>query len=726
MELRNFFKLLYKHRLTLVIVPVVAVIITFFLVRNQADIYVSQSQIATGIVDQTQKQSGSTISDATNLIQDSQVSQEFSNLIQILQSKKMLDQVSYQLMLHDLKSDHPFRKPSKLLLQLNEDARDHAVDVYTDKYNKREALSLFSSDENGLQNVIASMGYDEESLKKKLSVYRADASDFINIEYESENPQLSALTVNTLTNEFINYYTSLVKNNQVRAVTFLGKEVQTKLDTLNRRTEGLKNYKIRNQVLNLEEEARTLYGQIADFETRLAQAKREEVSNYAAMNSIDKQFRPNDRRYLEASLTRINQQILNSRTQLEALNQQYIESGFEESYRPRIDSLTRVISNQINQSGDKYIVNPLNTKANLIQQKLNLQVQYDLSRNSIGAINNELTKLNKKLTVLVPNEAVIQAYESSITLARDEYTNILARYNQTRMEADFAIQLRQIQSGMPGHAQPSKKMLLVIISGIITFIFGVVILFGLFLLDKSIHSPRELANSTRVPVIGYLHRLSGATVDLRKVWNDTGTDGEMKLFRNLLQSIRFEIDNILAGRKVVLINSLSQGEGKTFLAMNLAYAYSLINKRVLLIDGNFANTGITRTVNARLFIEDYLKGIVPDTSLVTNSKITILGNKNGDISLLEVIDEKRIKERLDRLKEIFDVIIIESSALNTLNKSKEWTLFADKVFTVFKAGNSIKDTQKPNLRYLKSLNKRFAGWILNEVEQDQQVTDVRG
>ncbi|GAB2684031.1 polysaccharide biosynthesis tyrosine autokinase [Mucilaginibacter koreensis] len=725
MELRNFFKLLYKHKLTLVIVPVVAVIITFFLVRNQADTYMSQSQIATGIVDQTQKQSGSTISDATDLIQDSQVSQEFSNLIQIIQSKKMLDQVSYQLMLHDLKSDHPFRKPSKLLLQLNEDARDHAIDVYTDKYNKREPLSLFSSDESGLQKVLASMGYDGESLKKKLSVYRADASDFINIEYESENPQLSALTVNTLTNEFINYYTSLVKNNQVRAVTFLGKEVQTKMDTLNHRTEALKNYKIRNQVLNLEEEARTLYGQIADFETRLAQAKRESVSNYAAMNSIDKQFRPNDRRYLEASLTRINQQILNSRTQLEALNQQYIESGFEESYRPRIDSLTRVIANQINQSGDKYIVNPLNTKANLIQQKLNLQVQYDLSRNSIGAINNELTKLNKKLTVLVPNEAVIQAYESSIALAREEYTNILARYNQTRMEADFAIQLRQIQTGMPGQAQPSKKMLLVIISGIVTFIFGVVILFGLFLLDKSVHSPRELANSTKVPVVGYLYRLGGSTVDLRKVWNDTDTDGEMRLFRNLLQSIRFEIDNILAGRKVVLINSLSQSEGKTFLAMNLAYAYSLINKRVLLIDGNFANTGITRTVNARLFIEDYLKGTLPDTSLVTNSKITILGNKNGDISILEVSDEKRIKERLNRLKEMFDVIIIESSALNTLNKSKEWTLFADKVFTVFKAGNSIKDTQKPNLRYLKSLNKRFAGWILNEVEQDQQVADVR-
>ncbi|WP_462264843.1 exopolysaccharide transport family protein [Mucilaginibacter sp.] len=726
MELRNFFKLLNRYRLTLVIVPVIAVIVTFFLVRNQADVYSSQSQIATGIIDQTQAQSGSNVGEAAaNLIQDSQVTQEFSNLIQILQSKKMLDQVSYELMLHDLKSDHPYRKPSKLLMQLNEDARDHAVDVYTDKHNKRESLSLFSTDENGLQKVMISMGYDEESLKKKLNAYRADASDFINIQYASENPQLSAAVVNTLTSEFISYYTSLVKNNQVKAVTFLGDLVQTRLDTLNHRTEALKNYKIKNRVLNLEEEARTLYGQIADFETRLAQARREEVSNNAAMRDIDKQFRPNDRRYLEASLVRINQQILNSRSQLENLNQQYIESGFEEGYRPRIDSLTRVISNQINQAGDKYIVNPLNTKANLIQQKLNLQIQYDLSKNSIGTIGNELDKLNRKLTVLVPNEAVIQAYESSIALARDEYVNILQRYNQSRMEADFSIQLRQIETGMPGQAQPSKKMLLVIISGIISFIFCLVVLFIIFFLDRSVHSPRELANRTKVPVLGFLYKLSGDTVDLRKVWNDGHSEGETRLFRNLLQSIRFEMDNVLAGKKVMVINSLLQGEGKTFLAMNLAYAYSLINKRVLLIDGNFANSGITRMVNSKLFVEDYLKGLIPETSLTSPSKITIFGNRNSDISILEVSDEKSIREKLNRLREIFDVIIIEASALNTLNKSKEWALFADKVLTVFKAGNELSDRQKPNLGYLKALNKRFAGWMMNQVEPDQVVTDVQ-
>ncbi len=247
----------------------------------------------------------------------------------------------------------------------------------------------------------------------------------------------------------------------------------------------------------------------------------------------------------------------------------------------------------------------------------------------------------------------------------------------------------------------------------------------MFFLDNTIISPKALANVSKISVLGYLHELSGSSVDLRQVWNDTTTNSEMRMFRTLLQSIRFEVDSLMAGKKILLINSLSQAEGKTFLAMNLAYAYSLINKRVLLIDGNFENAGITDASKARMYIEDYLRNLVPDTSLNTASKITVLGNKGGDFSLLEVSNEKCIKEKMERLKESFDIILIESSALNTLNKSKEWTLFADKIITVFKAGNGIKDGQRPNLGYLKSLNKRFLGWIINEVEPDQVIADVR-
>jgi len=114
-EVFKFLNLVRKYRLILIIVPIITIIITFFLVRNLANSYISQAQIATGIVDESQQQSV-LIQAVTNR---DQVAQKFSNLVEIMKMNRVLNQVSYQLMLHDLTSPNHFRKESKLLVQLN-------------------------------------------------------------------------------------------------------------------------------------------------------------------------------------------------------------------------------------------------------------------------------------------------------------------------------------------------------------------------------------------------------------------------------------------------------------------------------------------------------------------------------------------------------------------------------------------------------------------------------
>jgi len=715
MDLSNFFKLLLRHKFTLIIIPLVTVIITYFLVRNQPDTYLSSGQIATGIVDQTQK----SLNTAVGMLQDAQVSQEFSNLMAMMRSKKMLDQISYQLIIHDLTEKVPYRKPSKVLLSLNNEARMHVVSSFIEFYSKRQPLSLFNSDQEGMHNLLVSMGYDDQSLLTKLTIYRDGNSDFLFVQFESEDPNMSAMVVNNLCQEFIKYYTLLVKENQRKAVDFYADLLQAKEDTLNARLLQLKNYKILNRVLNLSEQAKSLYGQISDFETRRQQADKDAIAYKVAIDSIDRQFNPSDRRYVESSMIRINQQVLNTRSQLEELNNQYIQSGFNTAYTPRIDSLKEALSGQIGRASDKVSVSPLIAKQSLIQQKLTLLIQYNLSKSSVGSIAKELVRLNDRLSQLVPHEAVVQADESAIKIAQDEYMDILNKYNQTRLESSFSVLLRQIETAMPGAAQPSKKMLLVIISGVISGIFCVLILFVLFYLDNTIKNPRELANATKVPVLGYLHKLSGSTLDLRHIWMDNDQNPEFKIFRNLLQSIRYEIDSELKGSKVVLINSLAQDEGKTFLALNLAYAYSLVNKKVLLVDGDFTRPDITKAVRTTHFIEDHFNSATLSDTFSAGPSITTLGNKGGDISLFQLGTEASIKQEFELFKSAFDIIIIEAPALNTLNKSKEWINIADKVVTVIKAGQTIKDFKNVHINFLKGLTNQYIGWVLNEVDKGQ-------
>ncbi|HQR94947.1 MAG TPA: hypothetical protein PLZ97_16455, partial [Sediminibacterium sp.] len=51
--------------------------------------------------------------------------------------------------------------------------------------------------------------------------------------------------------------------------------------------------------------------------------------------------------------------------------------------------------------------------------------------------------------------------------------------------------------------------------------------------------------------------------------------------------------------------------------------------------------------------------------------------------------------------------------------SKEWVRFSEKIVTVYEAGRTINFKNKQDVLYLKSLDNKFIGWILNKDENDK-------
>jgi len=448
-EAKKFFEIVRKYLLALIVVPIVTVIVTFFLASNIPNSYISQAQIATGIVDETRQYQQQSLGNL-GILQNDQVNQEFSNLINMMQMKKMLDQVSYKLILHDLTSGKPFKKPSQEIKDLNESARAHAIDVYKNMYNKRQALNLWDEDQNGIYRVLTSMGYDSESISNKLNVYRSGSSDFITIQYESEDPILSAMVVNTLSSEFISYYATIVRTNKIKATNFLSNLLKEKSDTLANRMAELRGYKIQNRVLNLDEQSKQLYTSIIEYDAKKQEAVQNTSSYAGALNEIDRKFSPNERKYIEATLSKINQDIVGTKEELSAMYDMYYKSDFDERYKVSIDSLQSQLSGEINRSSDQYLTNPLATKESMIQQKLDLEVKLDISRYSINALEREIGRLNAQFDQLVPREAEVQSYEMGIDIATKEYLDILNKYNQSSLESEIPIKLNIVQPGMPG------------------------------------------------------------------------------------------------------------------------------------------------------------------------------------------------------------------------------------------------------------------------------------
>jgi succinoglycan biosynthesis transport protein ExoP len=723
-EIKKFYSLLYRFRLIVISVPLITIIIAFFLVRNLPDQYVAEGQIATGIVDETQN----LVSNVDK--QESSINREFSNLIEVTKLQKILDLVSYQLIIHDLTDPKPFRELSQTIKDLPEIEKRKALNAYRKKYTYKETLNQFNEEDRNLFDLINSMGYNKDFIRDNISSERLEISDFISVKFTSENRDLSAFVVNTLCNEFISYYSSISKENQKKSVAFLSKLADVKDDTLKKSVALLKEYKIRNKIVNLTEQSRKMYELTAEYETKKLTAERDIISLKSTMNNIDKQFDPKDRRYIESKLTKVNQETAQLKDQLYRVSLLQIQNEFDPRYNKIIDSLTTLVNEKISEGADKIIDNPMSSKLALIQQKLSLQIQYDVALYSLNSLKRELADMNSRFEKLVPHEAVIQSLERKIEIATKEYLDILDKYNAANLEASFSPKLRQVQIAMPGIQLPSKKMLLIILSGIISFIFCLIVFFVIFYFDNRIGSPRELAQITEIPVLGKINRVNAANLALKEIWSNLHANPEMQELKKQLRSARYEISREMVQKtdtkgQVLNITSMNNSEGKTLLIACIAYSYVVISKKILLIDGNFEHPSITENSNTKFYIEDYLKsGNLGSSQFSTG--IMVMGNKGEDKSLFEITDEETVRKRFEQLRLQFDIILVETPPLETLSKAKEWNLVADKIMGVFEANQTLSNNKKAHINYLKSLNGQFIGWVINKVSVDtgQKVESV--
>jgi succinoglycan biosynthesis transport protein ExoP len=708
-EVFKFFILVKKYRLTLIIIPVITIIITFFLVRNLPNSFIAQAQIATGIVDESQQQSAL----VQSITSRDQVMQKFSNLVEIMKMNRILDQVGFQLILHDLSNGPHFKNDSKLLQELDASARKHAIQVYTEKYNRAEALTLTNRDQSGLYQVLSSMGYDPDALRNKLQIFRSGESDYIVIQFESEGPDLSAFVANQVASEFIKSYSTGLKLKKVKENDFLRNLLSEKTDTLSNRMSQLRTYKVANGVINLPEQSKQLYNLVLEYDTKKQEAVEKTASYAGALNEIDRKFDPKERQYVEATLSKVNQTIVNTKAELSSLYNLYINNDLEQRYKDSYDSLSNKLTEQINKSADQYITNPLTSKQELIAQKMNMQIQMDISRYSINSIENKTNSLKQQLSKLVPKDADIQALDMNIDIASKEYLDILNKYNQSNLESTFTSNVSMVQPAVPGMAQPSKKMLLVILSGIITFVFCILIVFIIYLLDQSITIPKDLANVTQVPVLGSLSLLNSPAVDLHQLWEADTLNSDLQEYKNQLRSIRNEIENTLKG-KMILITSLERSEGKTLLALSLSFAWKMTKKRILMIDGNFSNPTISKASSAKVYLEDFLSDQQNLNIRTTPGSIDVLSNKGGDVSILELATAEQIQAKLEWAQGFYDLIIIETAPIDDSNQSKEWLSFITNIVAVFEHGKVITEEKKSYITYLNETGN-FCGWIFNKM-----------
>jgi len=713
MDVKALFKYFLRRKWVIIGVTLLCMVIVYLLVREMPQQYRSQAQIATGLTDASQQ-----TSEGAKELDYFRVSTQFDNIIEMITTRRVISLLTNKLIVHDLSNEEESFEPwTDEVKRLGDEKRGQAIALLQEKIDRREPVTIVeNTPELPLYNAIESMGYDERNLRKYLTVERSGESDFINISYSSKNPALSSFVVNTLTNDFVVYYTLNTTSNQRRSLALLDSVMRQKELVMNQKNAQLRNYKAGSGVVNLDKQSEVLYQQISANETKRGETISQIQSLQGALSDIN-------RRLSEDAAGRgnsmaDNNEIVNLENQIQLANQRYINNNFRKADKAAVDSLSRLRAAKLAHSADKYSTNPLTLKQGLNDQKMRLETDLALAQSSMASIETELTELRSRYNAMVPTDAGVQNLQRDAELATKEYMDALNRYNQTTVEKNTTVRLQITEEGMPGAPEPSKKWLYVGLSGFAGLSLCLSFFTLLFITDNKIRNADALARATEQKVIGSLNYVRESNKDLRDIWEDDHTVFDYTVYKDLLRSIRFEIDSELKRqeKKAIGIVSLTDSTGKTFIASSLAYAFAMTGRRVLLICDDAPNL-LSVVSNKEADSNQNFESFLVKKEIKVEDLITVLNKNPNNNSLLEMKDSNSLLSGFEYLKDNFDVILIDIGNLKELNKAKEWLMFSDLSLAIFETGKTLSDDDQKALRFLKN-QENFMGWVINKVKVD--------
>lgn len=207
---------------------------------------------------------------------------------------------------------------------------------------------------------------------------------------------------------------------------------------------------------------------------------------------------------------------------------------------------------------------------------------------------------------------------------------------------------------------------------------------------------------------------------------------ENKSKANMMKYIKDIRNNILIkqNQKVISILSCNKGEGKSYIANNLAISISRLNKSVLLIDANVrekSNICDTFYIEKSEGLTDFIRIIEIGNKYknLKNAKEYIKQSQIPNLYVLqsgtitentsELLKTRNAKEVIDLLKDVYDIIIIDGTALLENDDGLVISKFSDTNVLVVENNRTTYNDIKLAKSQLEYNNDEIYGFILNKI-----------
>ena len=333
-----------------------------------------------------------------------------------------------------------------------------------------------------------------------------------------------------------------------------------------------------------------------------------------------------------------------------------------------------------------------------------------------GRISNAPQQEKEFLTIARQQEIKAQLY---IMLLQKREENAITL-------AATATNGRIIEQALPDKdpVAPKKKMFL-LVALILGLGIPVGIIYLIDLLKYKIENAEDVQKLTSVPLIAELphcQKPAQGAIVVRENHNDIMEE----TFRGLRTNLMFMMES---GEKVIMVSSTQPGEGKSFVAGNLAVSLALLGKKTLIVGMDIRKPGLNKVFNLshrEKGLTNYLSdpehtdlfALVQPSGIHTN--LDILPGGAVPPNPTELVARPVLDHAIAQLKERYDYIILDTAPIGIVTDSAIVSRVADLCLYVCRA----EVTPKVAFQYINELkNDRKFGklaTVLNDIDMTKR------
>ena len=605
---RYIVRFLYKIRWYLIILPLIALVVAWFMTRNMERVYDTNTTIYTGMITAYNIEGGSGTAGGN-------AQTNMKNLMLLITTDVTIHEVSLRLfarcmMYGNVNKDNNyisaehFRQlnnsvPADVKALINHNS-ENATYANLKAYEKpTQDNYLF-----GLTNYHGYFGIN--NITSRLKVVQLNQSDIIDIGYSANDAGIAYNTLDILNEVFARQY------------------------ALTNAEDDLIRYNVEKRIINYAEQTKVLAGmdgsqQYSDNDLLKAQATTRALMDYLERQLGDraKIIKANkDFTNQVTDISRIQSRISNLRLMSSEGGGSGVESQLELAKAERmLQNATDNVRSLIKDIEAGTYSTETGVRANeMISKWLEQVLLLEKTKAEVGAQDIMRQKIDKQMLYYAPIGATLGRKDRHISFIEGNYMEMLkalnaARLRQKNLQMTTAT-LRVLNPPLfPMNAQPTNRMMILLGAFALTFLLTALYFFIIELLDRTLRDRMRSERITKIPVMGCFPKES--TLRYRR-FNKTIADMALRqLSKALLPHFKEGQQNILN------LLSTDAANGKSYIAQELENYWISIGLQVrrLTYDEDFL------AEDSRFIMANDIKDICPD---ILPNEIAIIEYPNLD------------------------------------------------------------------------------------------------